>query len=275
MRGMSTTETSLADGLYRRSCFFLRSTFVATASSACAVWTREPGSLSVSSYRDRSVQSRSTSRDLAPLRLPAHGCRRSSLSIYSPPPGHPGAASFPHQLGVRNAREIYNARAPLRRVESQERDLSPSGHAPLNRYPRELFLEFQHRLCQTFTSNQRPARSRGWSQVAHWEEPLLPGALSLLSGKDFSSMGLDHTLQGVLDRGCSLWGKRRRARILSRNVWPGPRSRSPGATAAPHLYRGPLRSSQGQPHPGREPLPARRRSPCREPRPHNQPHAAL
>jgi hypothetical protein len=41
------------------------------------------------------------------------------------PPWYPRAAGHLHQLGVRNAGEIYDVRASLRRIEGQQRDLSP------------------------------------------------------------------------------------------------------------------------------------------------------
>ena len=48
-----------------------------------------------------------------------------------------------------------------------------------------------------------------------------------------------HSARHLRPRVLSLWGRHRRARVLSRNAWrwPWPRSRGLGATAAPHFYQ--------------------------------------
>jgi hypothetical protein len=114
--------------------------------------------------------------------------------------------------------------------------------------------------------------------VARREEPLLPEALSLLSGKDIPPIGLDHALQGTLDQGGPLFG------VSSEEHGPYLETSCLGhgrvqEAKVPQRHPASVEIHDGLPEVPRIPEEGRyrhvfTRTPRREPRSHHQPHAA-
>src|SRR5215213_1308129 len=118
--------------------------------------------------------------------------------------GYPGVSSRLQHLDVRASRQVHDARAPLGRIECQNRHLAHPGYRSLDSHARQLALKLHEYQGQARALEESAPGSRDRPHRLRREEHSLPDTVGLLMGDAAPPMGFARPLKSRLDPGCPL-----------------------------------------------------------------------